>query len=389
MSASPLARTRHGLLRYSPWDAVPVALAAAHGLLLVAMPWAVVIAVGLWWNSNSVSHLFLHKPFFRSQLLNRLFSCYLSVLLGIPQTLWRQRHLAHHAGAVWRWHTCPQLFVESALVLALWTCLVVWQPRFFLTVYLPGYAAGLALCWLQGYYEHVRGAVSHHGWLYNLLFLNDGYHAEHHDRPGRHWTRLARHARSDAALSPWPAVLRWLEVFSLEGLERLVLRCRPLQRFVLRTHERALRRLLPEIGAARRIGIVGGGLFPRTALVLQRLLPSAQLTIIDRCAAHLASAQRFVGSDVELINQTYDPARHDGFDLVVVPLSYVGDRERLYRYPPSPAVLIHDWLWRRRGRSEVVSIWLLKRLNLIRSRCTEARNPKHEIRNKSEARMLK
>jgi hypothetical protein len=366
MSASSLARARHGFLRYSAWDAVPVALAAAHGLLLVAMPRALVIAVGLWWNSNSISHVFIHKPFFRSRLLNRLFSCYLSVLLGIPQTLWRQRHLAHHAGISWRWRANPQLLAEISLVMALWTCLVVWQPWFFVVVYLPGYAAGLVLCWLQGHYEHARGAVSHHGWLYNLLFLNDGYHAEHHDRPGRHWTRLARHARADAALSRWPAALRWLETFSLEGLERLVLRCWPLQRFVLRTHEGALRRLLPEISAAKRIGIVGGGLFPRTALVLRRLLPGARLVIIDRCAANLASARRFVGLDVKLINETYDPARHDGFDLVVVPLAYVGDRERLYQRPPSRAVVIHDWLWRRRGRSEVVSIWLLKRLNLVR-----------------------
>ncbi len=115
-----------------------------------------------------------------------------------------------------------------------------------------------------------------------------------------------------------------------------------------------------------RVGIVGGGLFPRTALVLERLLPDARLVIIDHSAAHLSIAERLVGPEVQLINETYEPARHDGFDLVVVPLSYVGDRERLYVDPPSGAVLIHDWLWRRRSRSEVVSLLLLKRLNLIR-----------------------
>jgi hypothetical protein len=365
MSAYSLSRARQGVLRYSPWDALPVALAAAHGLLLVAMPSALVITLGLWWNSNSVSHHFLHKPFFRSQRLNRLFSCYLSVLLGIPQALWRQRHLAHHAGLVWRLCSCPQLVVETVLVIGLWAALLVWQPRFFLTVYVPGYAGGLALCWLQGHYEHVRGAVSHHGRLYNFLFLNDGYHVEHHDRPGRHWTGLAKHARPDATVSRWPAVLRWLELFSLEGLERLVLCCRPLQQFVLFVHQRAFRRLLPEIGPIRRVGIVGGGLFPRTALLLQRLLPDVQLVIIDRSAANLSSAKRFVGPDIELVNEVYEPARHTGFDLVVVPLSYVGDRERLYLHPPSRAVLVHDWLWRRRHRSEVVSLLLLKRLNLV------------------------
>jgi hypothetical protein len=365
MSAYSTSRVRQGVLRHSPWDALPVALAVAHGVLLVAMPGTLIIALGLWWNSNSVSHCFLHNPFFHSQLLNRLFSCYLSLLLGIPQTLWRQRHLAHHAGDAWRLHACPQLLVETALVTALWTMLLVWQPRFFLTVYLPGYVGGLALCWLQGHYEHARGTVSHHGRLYNALFLNDGYHVEHHDRPRRHWSQLVRHAHPNATVSRWPAVLRWLEVFSLEGLERIVLCCRPLQRFVLLAHQRAVQRLLPEIGPIHRVGIVGGGLFPRTAILLRRLLPDVQLVIIDRSAANLACAKRFVGPEVEFINEVYEPARHTGFDLVVVPLSYVGDRERLYRHPPSRALLVHDWLWRKRNRSEIVSLLLLKRLNLV------------------------
>src|SRR2546426_10927521 len=30
-----------------------------------------------------------------------------------------------------------------------------------------------------------------------------------------------------------------------------------------------------------RVGIVGGGLFPRTALIVEQLLPSARVTIID------------------------------------------------------------------------------------------------------------
>jgi hypothetical protein len=57
---------------------------------------------------------------------------------------------------------------------------------------------------------------------------------------------------------------------------------------------------------------------------------------------------------------------HAGFDLVVVPLAYVGDRARLYRDPPAPFLLVHDWLWRPGGtRGTVVSVLLLKRLNLV------------------------
>jgi hypothetical protein len=33
--------------------------------------------------------------------------------------------------------------------------------------------------------------------------------------------------------------------------------------------------------------------------------------------------------------------------------------------------LVHDWLWHRRGTSAIVSIFLLKRLNLVTSVCAE------------------
>jgi len=36
-----------------------------------------------------------------------------------------------------------------------------------------------------------------------------------------------------------------------------------------------------------------------------------------------------------------------------------------YRNPVAAAVVIHDWLWRPRGKSVIVSRFLLKRLNLI------------------------
>src|SRR5262249_4824618 len=157
----------------------------------------------------------------------------------------------------------------------------------FLTGYLPGYLLGLGLCWLQGHYEHHRGTISHHGRLYNLLFFNDGYHVEHHERPGLHWTRLPGAARAEVPTSPWPAVLCWLEWFALAGLERLVVRSPLLQRFVLVRHRAAFARLLPPLPEGARVVIVGGGLFPRTLLVLRELLPGASFTVLDRDAGHL------------------------------------------------------------------------------------------------------
>src|SRR5580704_14208031 len=144
---------RTGIWRFSRRDAILVALAALHGVALVLVvvpvvaqvearivwPVAPLIAAGVWWNSNTIAHNFIHRPFFRSAGMNRLFSAALSVLLGIPQTLWRDRHLAHHAGVAWRLRVSRHLGIETALVLCLWAAMVTLRPRFFLFAYLPGY----------------------------------------------------------------------------------------------------------------------------------------------------------------------------------------------------------------------------------------------------------
>jgi hypothetical protein len=367
MQAVAVNAAAGGILRYSRRDALLILLVVAHGAVLIGAPLAPIVALGLWWNSNTVSHNFIHKPFFRRRAWNRMFSCYLTLLLGVPQSFWQHRHLAHHAGRVWRWQLTPTILVESVLVLTLWSALLVWQPAFFATVYLPGYVGGLALCWLHGHYEHSRGTLSHYGRIYNRLFFNDGYHVEHHQNPQIHWSALPQAARTGTLASRWPAVLRWLELLSLENLERLVLRSKLLQWFVLKTHERAFRRLLPQLGVANRVAVVGGGLFPRTVLILRRLLPEAQLVVIDARAENIQTARSLIGEPIECICEWYDPSRHTGFDVVVIPLSFTGDREALYQQPSVPAIFLHDWIWRRRGTSAVVSLLLLKRLNLVRS----------------------
>jgi len=263
------------------------------------------------------------------------------------------------------------------------------------------------LCGAHGYYEHAHGTTSHYGRLYNRLLFNDGYHVEHHAHPSAPWTRLPAHHDPRARVSRWPAPMRWLEGDGLILLERLALRSAALQRFLLRAHERAFRRLLTRAGGiegtAPRVAIVGGGLFPRTALVLRRILPNARLTIIDANLAHLNAARAWpIGGDVEfvhgrfpgchlsgpegdgtrpLVAQAFTPAkgRVEGspkglryvpiatrFDVVVLPLSFEGDRDALYDRPPARIVIIHDWLWRKRGVTGIVSVALLKRLNLVR-----------------------
>src|SRR5262249_2928891 len=132
MSTATLYHPTRALLRHSAWDALLVGLALGHGALLVAVPAAPVVALGLWWGSNTVAHYFIHRPFFGPRPLNALFSLYLSVLLGVPQRLWRDRHLAHHAGVAYRWRLSRQLAAEAAAVLALWAFLLSRHPHFFL-----------------------------------------------------------------------------------------------------------------------------------------------------------------------------------------------------------------------------------------------------------------
>jgi hypothetical protein len=88
--------------------------------------------------------------------------------------------------------------------------------------------------------------------------------------------------------------------------------------------------------------------------------------VIDRSGANLETARRFLGHEFQAIHACYEPALVSGCDLTIIPLAFVGDREAIYRQPPTPAVLIHDWLWRRHGQSTIISLLLLKRLNLVR-----------------------
>jgi hypothetical protein len=374
--ASTLIAESRGVLRHSPWDALLIGLSLVYAALLLTAASIPLIAIGLWWTANTVAHNFIHTPFFRPRALNRAYSLFLSALMGIPQSLWRERHLRHHRAlhdadrAVRARHDrtagIADIVVETGVVLAVWAAVVSVDATFFLVVYVPGYLAGLGLCSLQGHFEHARGTTSHYGWLYNWCFFNDGYHAEHHLRPGEHWTQLPARPLAEARSSRWPPVLRWLDAFSLESLERYVLRSPRLQRFVLSAHERAFSALLRQLPPIHRVTIVGGGLYPRSTLILRRLLPAATLTIVDAKPEHLQIASTFLEGDVELEHRLFDARAPEPADLVVIPLAFIGDRDRLYRHPPAALALVHDWMWRPRGQGARISWLLLKRLNLVR-----------------------
>jgi hypothetical protein len=366
--------------------ALPPALAlAAAGGAAVKAAVALIIGLAHCWGANTVSHIHLHGPLFRAEAANRAFSVYLTVLLAVPQTWWKLRHLAHH-GACARTRLGPAGWLEiGAIVIALGAFAAL-APALFAGVYLPALLLGFGLCAIQGRQEHARSdaGVDHHGRLYNRLWFNDGFHAAHHRAPSAHWTHLPTQAAPGDVTSPLPPVARWLEALPalanllaagfLDRLERATLGSPLVRRFLVATHRRAWVALLPpaERARVREVLIVGGGLFPRSALVLAELLPRARLTIVEAVPAHAARAAGFLEGvapgRVRLVNGVYAPAEARA-DLVVVPLAFRGDRAALYRRPPARLVAVHDYIWRDRGdRGVVVSWWLFKRLNLSQRR---------------------
>lgn len=384
MTPCTTRRPHQGFPLRRPADALLVGGSCLHAAGLLMFPSIPLVAIGLWWNANTVAHNFIHQPFFRSSVLNRAYSCALSGVLGFPQTVWRRRHLAHHGGRPPRLSRSFQLACELVVVLGVWIAVGMLAPTTLLAVYLPGWALGLGLCAAQGYYEHARGTVSCYARLYNALLFNDGYHVEHHRQPGLHWTQLPAARPAGIASVPrwpparervsrWPPLLRWLDDCTLDGLERVVVGAPFLQRIVLRWHERAIVRLLSCPDDIRSVLVVGGGLFPRTALVLRGLLPQATLTIVDASREHLDVAATFVGRHIAMREAIFRGAVPSGVDLVVIPLAFVGSRRHIYEQPPGRLTLVHDWIWNRRGTGAVVSWLLLKRINLVvRSPATAA-----------------
>lgn len=402
-----------GLFRHSAADAWLVAAVLAYAGaawfgfahlaprgVVPSLAVALLSGVGLCWIANTASHNHIHRPLFRSRRANRAFSLLLTVLLGFPQSAWRARHLFHHAGEPRGREpriVTGRVVREAALVILSWAAFAAATPRVFLLSYLPGYVFGLLLCELQGRMEHRAGlhperGVSYYGRLHNLLWFNDGHHAEHHRFPAEHWSRLPlRRLELVARASAMPPHLRFLEPASdlpaswtswvLEQLERVALGNGIVQRFVVLSHEAAFRTLLAGLPRPRRVGIVGGGLFPRTLIVLKRLYPECEVVVIDQSADNVAAARAYLGSrgrqwlgelaapDGSVSGVSFRVARFRAdevrdLDVLVSPLAFVGDRAQLLRANVRVGVVEHVWAWQRGGASVLVSLWLLKRIRL-------------------------
>jgi fatty acid desaturase len=210
------------------------------------IPLGLIWSIGISWNINGISHNFLHNPFFKSAALNRAFSILESITLGFSQVFYEQVHKDHHKGnadrpdehgqtrdplSIYRrgkggrpehpWtyvlfaffrddpkpvyrtlrRKSPALarcgVFEIALFIALYGVAGMTSWR-FLCFFLPFYYLGHCLSYLNGYYLHyganpdvpLAWGVSSYHKLYNWLWFNSGYHAEHHYRPRSHWTEM-------------------------------------------------------------------------------------------------------------------------------------------------------------------------------------------------------
>ncbi len=247
------------LLKYSAWDWLPVSLAILHfacviGFFLAfpSMPWpariaaALIYSISISWSINSISHNFLHNPYFVSKWLNTAFSYLLSVAIGFSQTMYTFVHMRHHSGNadrpgadgntidylsiykhgkdgkpenVWKYtflsffrddpkeildgiaekrpEHARQAKRELAAMALFYACLGILNWKFIVFL-LPFYYLGHCLSYLNGYYEHfgadpdkpIAWGVSTYHKLYNWTWMNNGYHAEHHYRPKQHWTKM-------------------------------------------------------------------------------------------------------------------------------------------------------------------------------------------------------
>lgn len=227
-----------------------------------------------WYNGLVASHSFVHTPWFKSNLLNRIYLALNSINIGLPQIHYCHEHLQHHRYGNDRLDAAGQtqdptstfangkngqhenmltycalgLFRTDLLAsfreickrggtrqlwFELFACgaglmvylLLSWQ--FVLFVLLPTLYLGWFLEHLENYYEHFGGtpenryanSTSYYGQLYNALFCNEGYHQEHHLRPNVHWTQRPQTRielqegldQANRVILRLPPVLAWLD----------------------------------------------------------------------------------------------------------------------------------------------------------------------------------
>lgn len=284
-----MKKTPKFLFAYSYWDAVPVTAGLLHFLYLLIilvtfkiLPIGANVALGLIyalsisWNVNGVSHNFIHNAYFKSFVLNRVFSLLESVTMGFSQTMYDYVHRQHHMGnndklnangdttdwisiyrhgkngepehalkyaflsffrddpkriyglirkhSLWLANFAVfELIVSMGLIVGLF--LINWQLGLYFVVF---YYLGHSLSAMNGFYEHyganpekpIAWGVSCYNKLYNFTWFNNGYHAEHHYRPKHHWTKMhelhlsikEKQVQAGVKVISWPQQIGFMQI---------------------------------------------------------------------------------------------------------------------------------------------------------------------------------
>src|SRR5919198_1772796 len=103
--------TNSKIFAHTRWDAIPVLAALLHLAYFFALfflyprtPLWLMLILGFVYSLminadiNGVGHNFIHNPFFRSTILNRLFGVALSIASCFSQTYYDLVHMQHHKG---------------------------------------------------------------------------------------------------------------------------------------------------------------------------------------------------------------------------------------------------------------------------------------------------
>lgn len=258
--------TNSKVFAHTRWDIFPAAAGLFHLAFFFAMfflyprtPLWIMLILGFVYalmvnaNINGVGHNFIHNPFFRAPLLNRIFGVTQSIACCFSQTMYDAVHMQHHKGnsdrqdehgdtvdwlSIYRhghddepenpWSYVflsffrddvgairkelrkrgnGDLFWGTLELVAFAVTLFImflFNWRYVIFFFLPFWYLGHCFSYLNGYFRHyganpdkpIAWGVSSYGKIYNWLFFYNGYHAEHHFRPKVHWTKMEKFRNS-------------------------------------------------------------------------------------------------------------------------------------------------------------------------------------------------
>ena len=208
------------IFAHTRWDILPLGAALFHLGFFLSMfflyphtPLWLMLIMGFTYslmvnaNINGVAHNFIHNPFFRAPILNRLFGVVESVACCFSQTYYDVVHMQHHKGNSDRQDDNG----ETIDWLSIYRHGHDDEPEnpwsyVFLSFFRDNPAAIARELRKRGKHELLWGNIELASFASTLLvmfifnwryviffflpFFYNGYHAEHHFRPKVHWTKM-------------------------------------------------------------------------------------------------------------------------------------------------------------------------------------------------------